>query len=79
MKIDMTKVFEALEKAPVLKGLKSFTFRPKKGELRTYTRTPMGWARDWKDEIETDELVVKIVYVTAKRDGCVVKEQREGE
>jgi len=68
MELDLTKVFEAIEKAPILKEIKEFTFKTKSGIMRRYVKTEKGWLRDWEGSINDDETSVKLVYIIAKKD-----------
>lgn len=72
--IDLTPAFEAIEKSPMLDRLKAFTFKTKTGVVRRYERTASGWLKTWNGVMETDELVVKLVYITAKKDGDILEE-----
>jgi hypothetical protein len=68
-------MFEALEKAPILDGIKAFNFKTAKGEKRRFEKVPGGWLQTWNGEVEDMELAVKLVFNLAKRDGSLEVEK----
>ena len=78
-RINLTGAMQGIEKAGILQGVRSFTFRTRRGELRRYVRTEEGWLKEWNGVIEKDELVVKLVFIASKGKGDLINIERSGE
>lgn len=68
MTVNLGEVFKEIEKRNILDGIKAFTFLTKTGKLRRYEKVENGWLKCWNGIVETDELTVKIVFLSSRKD-----------